>query len=134
MFLVYIPVTHMMWSAKGLFTTMGLADFAGRCLAPGEADFREKIIQDFQPREDGADLAGGLDYLLNTDLRPQMPGIPQGALIIQGEEDAIVPPEQAGILGKYLKNARVVRLPGAGHAPFLTRVAEFNQILEKTMG
>jgi pimeloyl-ACP methyl ester carboxylesterase len=105
----------------------GLADFAGRCLAEGEADFREKIVQDFQPREDGADLAGGLDYLLNADLRPQMPGISAGALIIQGGEDTIVPPDQAEILAKYLKDSRVVRLAGAGHAPFLTRAGEFNE-------
>ena len=107
----------------------GLADFAGRCLAPGEADFREEILENFQYQEAGADLASGLDYLLNTDLRPQLAGIPPGTLIIQGDEDAIVPPAQAEILSQYLKDAQVVRLPGAGHAPFLTQAEAFNEVV-----
>ena len=107
----------------------GLADFAGRCLAPGEADFREEILENFQYQETGADLASGLDYLLNTDLRPQLAGIPPGTLIIQGDADAIVPLEQAEILSQYLKDAQMVRLPGAGHAPFVTQAEAFNEIV-----
>ena len=108
----------------------GLVDFASRCLAPGEANFREEILQDFRPRENGADLAAGLDYLLSTDLRPLLPRVPAGALIIQGEQDAIVPPDQTEALGQYLKDARTVRFPGAGHAPFVTQAEAFNVILE----
>jgi pimeloyl-ACP methyl ester carboxylesterase len=111
----------------------GLADFAGRCLALGETNFREEILEDFQPRKNGGDLAAGLDYLINTDLRPQLPGVPAGALIIQGDQDAIVPPEQSEILHRYLKEARLVRIPGAGHAPFLTRAEEFNEIMKGFM-
>ena len=107
----------------------GLADFAGRCLAPGEADFQVEILENFQPREDGADLASGLDYLLNTDLRPQLAGISPGTIIIQGDEDAIVPLEQAEILSQYLKDAHLIRLPGAGHAPFVTQAEAFNKIV-----
>jgi pimeloyl-[acyl-carrier protein] methyl ester esterase len=107
----------------------GLADFGGRCLAPGEADFREEILENFQYQDTGADLASGLDYLLNTDLRPQLAGIRARTLIIQGDEDAIVPQEQAEILSHYLKEAQVVRLPGAGHAPFVTRAEAFNEVV-----
>jgi pimeloyl-ACP methyl ester carboxylesterase len=109
----------------------GLADFAGRCLAPGEANFREEIFQDFQPRENGADLAAGLDYLINTDLRPKLVRVPAGALIVQGDQDNIVPPAQTEALRHYLLDARVVTFPGAGHAPFLTRAGEFNEIVEE---
>ena len=63
----------------------GLADFAARCLASGEANFQEELLLDFKPRADGADLAGGLDYLLHTDLRSLLPRVAAGALIIQGE-------------------------------------------------
>ncbi len=108
----------------------GLADFAGRCLAPSEMNFQREILQDFQPQESGADLAAGLDYLLNTDLRPRLSGISAGALIIQGDEDAIVPPGQTEFLHRNLKDARLVTMPGAGHAPFLTRAGEFNEILQ----
>ena len=108
----------------------GLADFAGRCLAPGEAHFKGDLLQDFQPQENGADLAAGLDYLLNTDLRPQLPGIPAGALIIQGDQDAIVSPEQAEALRQHLKDAQVAKFPGAGHASFVTQAEAFNMILK----
>ena len=111
----------------------GLADFAGRCLDPGEADFREEMLENFQYQEAGADLPSGLDYLLNTDLRHQLAAIPPGTLIIQGDEDTIVPPEQAEILSQYLKDAQVVRLPGAGHAPFLTQAEAFNEVIRKIM-
>jgi pimeloyl-ACP methyl ester carboxylesterase len=107
----------------------GLADFAGRCLAPGEANFQEEILQDFQPQENGADLAAGLDYLINSDLRPQLSRVPAGATIIQGDQDAIVPPAQTEALRHSLKDARLVRIPGAGHAPFLTRAGLFNEIV-----
>ena len=108
----------------------GLADFAGRCLAPGEADFHAEILESFEPRENGADLVLGLDYLLNTDLRPRLNRVPPGALIIQGEADGVVHLGQAEILQQRLREARLVTLPGAGHAPFLTRPGEFNEIVE----
>ncbi len=108
----------------------GLADFASRCLAPGEVDFQEEILSHFRPRENGADLAVGLDYLINTDLRPKLSGVPAGALIIQGDQDNIVPPAQSGVMGHSLKDARMVTFPGAGHAPFLTRAGAFNEVLK----
>jgi pimeloyl-[acyl-carrier protein] methyl ester esterase len=111
----------------------GLADFAGRCLAPGEADFQEDILQGFQPRPGEADLAAGLDYLLNTDLRAKLPGVPPGALIIQGDQDAIVPPAQAEALRQSLNDAQVVKFPGVGHVPFVTRAAGFNMVLKDFM-
>jgi pimeloyl-[acyl-carrier protein] methyl ester esterase len=108
----------------------GLTDFAGRCLASGEGNFQEQLMADFQPRTNGANLTAGLDYLLNTDLRPQLSRVPAGALIIQGEEDGIVPPAQTDFLGQHLQNAQVMKFSGAGHVLFFTRAAEFNEVLK----
>ena len=112
----------------------GLADFAGRCLAPGEAHFQEEILREFQPRKNGINLAQGLDYLLNTDLRSQLSRVPPGVLIIQGERDTIVPPEQAEVLRQHLKDARVIRFPGAGHAPLVSRAEAFNEVVRRIVG
>jgi pimeloyl-[acyl-carrier protein] methyl ester esterase len=109
----------------------GLADFAGRCLSQEERNFQEEILQVFQPQENGANLAAGLDYLLNTDLGFKLSGIPAGALIIQGDQDNIVPLEKAENLRHYLKDAQLITFPGAGHAPFLTQVESFNEVLRK---
>lgn len=107
-----------------------LADFAGRCLAPGEGDFQEVILQEFRPQKNGADLADGLDYLLNTDLRPRLPRIRGRCLILQGDRDAVAPPAQAEVLRRGLPGAQVVKFPGAGHVPFLTRAAEFHEVIK----
>jgi len=107
----------------------GLADFASRCLAPGEVSFQEDLRQNYRPRANGADLAAGLDYLLHRDLRPQLPRIPAGAVIIQGEQDAIVAPAQAEFLQGQLNQARLVRFPETGHVPFFSRAEEFNEVL-----
>jgi pimeloyl-[acyl-carrier protein] methyl ester esterase len=108
----------------------GLADFAGRCLAPGEADFQEAMLQEFMPRENGADLAAGLDYLLTADLRPCLSRIRGRCLILQGDRDAVALPAQAEVLRRGLADARVVKFPGAGHAPFITQAADFNEVVQ----
>jgi len=111
-----------------------LADFAARCLAPGEALFRGGMLGAFLLRGNDTDLAAGLDYLLDTDLRPRLSRVPAGALILQGDEDAIVPPAQAEVLRQHLREARVVNFPGAGHAPFLTQAGVFNEVLRNFVG
>jgi pimeloyl-[acyl-carrier protein] methyl ester esterase len=111
-----------------------LIDFATRCLAPTEANFQEELLTEFQPRQNGADLTAGLDYLLNTDLRPNLSRIRVGALIIQGDQDAIVPPAQAEVLRQFLKDSQMVELSDAGHAPFITQADAFNEVLEKIVG
>ena len=70
-------------------------------------------------------LAAGLDYLLNRDLRPLLPRLPAGAVIIQGQEDRIVAPAQGEFLQEQLPGARLNLLPGAGHLPFLTQARGF---------
>ncbi len=122
-------VRALRWAARA-DSRPGLADFAARCLAPGEVNFQGELLLDFQPRAHGADLAGGLDYLLHTDLRSQLPRVAAGALIIQGENDAIVPPAQADFLRQHLKEARIVKFSGTGHAPFFTRADEFNEVIK----
>lgn len=109
----------------------GLADFASRCLAEGETNFQEELWQNLRPRANGADLATGLDYLLNTDLRPQLSGVQTRTLIIQGDQDNIVTPAQTEFLRQHLQEVQVVRFPGAGHVPFLTQADEFNKVLKE---
>lgn len=110
-----------------------LADFARRCLAPEEMPFREEAQVVFSSPNQGSLLAAGLDYLLHTDLRPRLSRVPPGALILQGEADAIVPPDQALVLKEYLSGARVVKFPQTGHLPFLTRETVFNELLMQVL-
>lgn len=108
-----------------------LEDFADRCLAPGEAAFGSQARAALASPASTATLAAGLDYLLRADLRPLLPGLPRGTVIIQGQEDGIVDPAQARFLQEQRPGARLHLLPGAGHLPFLTQAAAFNRILEE---
>ncbi|MEJ2671362.1 MAG: alpha/beta fold hydrolase [Deltaproteobacteria bacterium] len=110
-----------------------LDEFAGRCLASGEAAFNLPAQAAFASAPASGTLTPGLDYLLTCDLRPLLPGLPAGAVIIQGQEDQIVPPAQGRFLKDQLPGARLYDLPGAGHLPFLTQAPVFNRIIAECL-
>jgi pimeloyl-[acyl-carrier protein] methyl ester esterase len=111
-----------------------LDDFVNRCLAPGETGMVSQVRAALASPAADDHLAAGLDYLLERDLRPLLPNLPAGAVIIQGEEDRIVSPAQGRFLQGQLDGARLKLLPGAGHLPFLTQAAAFNSILAECLG
>jgi pimeloyl-[acyl-carrier protein] methyl ester esterase len=106
-----------------------LQDFAGSCLSRGEEAFQEEVTPLFTSGN-GTNLAAGMDYLLHQDLRPLLPRLPVPPTIIQGDGDNIVPPEQARFLHEHLPGSKMHLLPGAGHLPFWTQGARFNEIIE----
>lgn len=63
-------------------------------------------------------LQRGLAILRDTDLRPQLHGIAQPALVVHGDRDALTPLAAGEHLSRALPNARLVVMRGAGHAPF----------------
>jgi pimeloyl-[acyl-carrier protein] methyl ester esterase len=73
-----------------------------------------------QPRA----LSRGLQFLYDTDLRAALPQIATPALVISGQYDRITPPAATRALAQQLPNARLLELPRAGHAPFLSHCAE----------
>ncbi|MDP3183273.1 MAG: alpha/beta fold hydrolase [Desulfobaccales bacterium] len=107
-----------------------LTRFADRCLAPGEKAFRAEVLAYFQTGTCPENLAPGLDYLLRQDLRPHLSRVAGRPVIVQGDQDAIVSRAQAQFLHDQIPGSRLYLLPGAGHLPFLTQAAAFNEILE----
>ncbi|HSQ03632.1 MAG TPA: pimeloyl-ACP methyl ester esterase BioH [Burkholderiales bacterium] len=67
-----------------------------------------------------ATLEDGLANLRDNDLREQLKAVTQPALVLQGEEDALVPPSVAEYLSAALPHARLVTLPGVAHAPLVS--------------
>jgi pimeloyl-[acyl-carrier protein] methyl ester esterase len=65
-------------------------------------------------------LAGGLAVLRDTDLRGELGRVRCPALVIAGGRDTLVPVAAARALAGGLPNGRLVEVPQAGHAPFLT--------------
>ncbi|MHB9072794.1 MAG: alpha/beta fold hydrolase [Desulfobaccales bacterium] len=110
-----------------------LDEFAKQCLAPGEAGYSSQALAAFASPPADETLTAGLDYLLTRDLRPLLPGVPPGAVIIQGQEDRIVSPAQGCVLRDQLAKAELYDLPGAGHLPFLTQAPAFNRIIAECL-
>ena len=94
-----------------------LAQFAEQCLAPGEAALISQAREAFAAPAAAGTLAAGLDYLLHRDLRPLLPRLPAGAVVIQGQEDRIVDPAQGRFLHEQLAGARVKSFAGGRASP-----------------
>ncbi|MBM4287583.1 MAG: alpha/beta fold hydrolase [Deltaproteobacteria bacterium] len=105
-------------------------EFHQQLLAPGEADWQndlEKLLlQEFTPEW----LAQGLDYLRAQDLRGILPEVEaRDIVLLHGRRDRIIPAGQAYYLRDQLPEARLVLLPGAGHAPMITCSSTLNEVL-----
>lgn len=70
-------------------------------------------------------LQAGLGILRDCDLRGELPGIHQPALVVGGERDTLTPPQAAHYLAAQLPDARLAVIEGAAHAPFLSHPDEF---------
>lgn len=84
------------------------------------------------PLPDGPALLCTLDWLRDTDLRAALPEVTQPALVVHGDADHITPFAAGEYLAAQLPVARLERMPGAAHAPFVAdpeafcrRIAEF---------
>lgn len=75
------------------------------------------------PPDPGAALAG-LEVLRATDLRPALAGVDVPTLVLHGERDPICLAGAGRFLAAAIPGARLALVPGAGHAPFLSRPAE----------
>lgn len=82
-----------------------------------------------KPFRDSAVTA--LEALLAIDLRDIISDIKIPVLIIHGEKDNVCPVGTGKYLARNLPEARLEIFIGAGHAPFLTRQKEFNQIVKR---
>lgn len=71
-----------------------------------------------------AALRAGLDLLDAVDLRTIVPGISQPALVVTGLNDRVTLPDASRWLAAQLPHARLLEMPRAGHAPFISHHAQ----------
>ncbi|MBS0319241.1 MAG: pimeloyl-ACP methyl ester esterase BioH [Proteobacteria bacterium] len=74
-------------------------------------------------------LRGALDILLATDIRAQVPGLTQPALVVTGGRDALTPPAAGAWLAATLPHATLCAIEDAAHVPFLSHPAAFDAAL-----
>ena len=70
-----------------------------------------------------------LSDFAEADIRTLLPGLKLPCLICHGDRDSILPVEITKIWESFLPDARTVIIENAGHAPFLTQPALFNESL-----
>jgi len=67
-----------------------------------------------------AALAGALAVLRNADLRHEIAGITQPALVVSGDRDTLALPGAGGFLAEALPNGTFALIAGAAHIPFVS--------------
>lgn len=72
-------------------------------------------------RPDPGAALGGLATLQCVDLRQELTGIEQRALIIHGADDPIIPVGAGQYLAAVLPHSEMLEIPATGHVPFLSR-------------
>jgi pimeloyl-[acyl-carrier protein] methyl ester esterase len=71
-----------------------------------------------------AALRAGLALLTSIDQRAQLAHIQQPALVLSGQNDRVTSPAAGRWMAGALRNARLVEIARAGHAPLLSHVDE----------
>jgi len=87
------------------------------------AALRNALLIRGEPDRDA--LLAGLEILRDCDLRDALPAIGQPVLAVCGGRDTLTPPQASQYLAARLPNARLARIEGAAHAPFLSHPDEF---------
>jgi pimeloyl-[acyl-carrier protein] methyl ester esterase len=111
--------------------------FLEDCFAPGELDEagRGRLAPLFAaPPPDPAAALAGLEILASADLRAALAAVDLPLLVIHGEADPIVPAGAGRALAAAVPGAELAVLPGAGHAPFLSREAEVAGLVARFAG
>jgi pimeloyl-[acyl-carrier protein] methyl ester esterase len=109
----------------GMFVE-GELDAAGRA--------RVEAARASVPAADPAALLSGLDVLAREDLRATLPALDLPVLLVHGERDPVCPPGASRAMAAAIPGARLVEIPGAGHAPFLSRPGPFRDALASFLG
>lgn len=119
---------------RDFMKTMG--EFFKSMFAEGEPDHDtyQRIVKEIvipaklpEPRT----ALEGLDILASADVREGLSQIDLPVLLVHGTDDAICPPGASQFMAGRIPAARLRLLQGVGHAPFLSRPMEFNQLVEE---
>jgi pimeloyl-ACP methyl ester esterase len=115
-----------------------VARFQEGAFVPGELDpagqARVASLRAALPPPDAAAALAGLDLLAREDLRAALPAVDLPVLVLHGDRDPICPVGAGRATATAIPGARLVELPGAGHAPFLSRPDPFRDALASFLG
>ncbi len=93
---------------------------------PGLVDRVKNIMRDTSIEGIIGDLRGMKE---RPDSIPYLKEIQEPVLIIQGQDDQIIPMVETQIMQTHIPNCDLKLIPGAGHLPNLEKPEEFNQLV-----
>ena len=109
-------------------TARAVERFSAGMFAEGELDAaalcHAAALRAAVPPPDTEAALAGLAILAGTDLRPALAGVDVPTLVVHGERNPICPAGAGRALAAAIPGARLTIVPGAGHAPFLSRPRE----------
>lgn len=106
-----------------------LDQFARSCVPEKDGEAIRHWGRQILDRADPAAAIALYEMTGFIDLRPQLPQLTLPTLILHGDADPLVPMATAQWLAQTLPNAKLVRLPGAGHVPIMTFPTEVTQAI-----
>lgn len=115
-----------------------VSDFFCGMFAKGELEAGgqdRQVFQDIMAQLPARHAAlEALVSLAGADLRSALPTVDRPVLLIHGSADTICLPSASCFMAERLPNARLAMVEGAGHAPFLSRPADFALLLKEFLG
>lgn len=107
-----------------------------RALKKSSADWSqmyEEIVEDTERLDENA-VQQSVESMLSLDLRPRLSSLYTHTLVVYGEKDEFVDPQQTGLfVNGPVATAQVVILSGCRHFPFLDEPSKFNRLLKEFM-
>ncbi|MCA9945595.1 MAG: alpha/beta fold hydrolase, partial [Anaerolineales bacterium] len=85
----------------------------------------DRRLNDYELARQSADVLKASAF---HDLRPSLSNLHHEICMVWGENDAVVPPSDAGQLAAQFQNSQTHLLPECGHAPMLEKQVEFQTI------
>jgi 3-oxoadipate enol-lactonase len=112
----------------------GRMDWLGRWIAKAlfprpDQEFLRRQAADRIAADDWLSYGLTMWALRKYDARPRLDGVTTPTLVIAGEQDPVVPRSAKEQLRASIAGARLVTIPGSGHASPLDAPQEFNRIL-----
>lgn len=118
--------------ASSAFTFEGISERMRGAFSEGftkehKDEFDELVRRRLAIGDDAKGYMGQLYAVVGFDSHERLGGIAAPTLVITGEKDIVVPPENASELHKMIPNSRLLVFKGAGHALCIERSQDFNR-------
>ena len=114
-------IYHYLWRVYA-------ADVKAMYAYPYFGAFTDAAYPDFK-RLDLGSLADYLEVMPDIDICDLLPSIHVPTLILAGDCDPVVPPDQAHLISRLIPGSELVMTKGGGHVLFAERPAEYQQAL-----